>query len=354
MYDGENIAAEILGGDTTVYLRDNTGIVSRTRGNAKEYFVSNYRGDTTAVVNANSDILKSYEYDAFGSLKNASAADDNPFRYCGEYFDDETGFVYLRNRYYDTKTRRFIQEDPARDELNWYAYCENNPVKYIDPWGLDAIVITTGTLTVAANAHTSVIVQDVYDNWYYFYWGNKNAVLLEVSSDKLGDLDTFNSWLTDNGAGEFGKKTDKPLHDTGNRYTTGTYIEGDFSESVNYFLEMATNAEISEKIVNKTHKYKNKSYSLVNNCMTVSFEGLKRGILPNGTKFSEFAKFDNVGSVRPNDFRVMIRETFANQDFTKAVARKVAIENIGTKKPWYMSNNYYKRGQQYGKMLKEN
>ena len=76
--------------------------------------------------------------------------------------------------------------------------------------------------------------------------------------------------------------------------------------------------------------------------------------MPNGTKFSEFAKFDNVGSVRPNDFRVMIRETFANQDFTKAVARKVAIENIGTKKPWYMSNNYYKRGQQYGKMLKEN
>ncbi len=44
--------------------------------------------------------------------------------------------IYLRNRYYDPNARRFITEDPARDELNWYAYCGNNPVNYTDPWGL--------------------------------------------------------------------------------------------------------------------------------------------------------------------------------------------------------------------------
>lgn len=137
VYDGENIAAEISGGDTTVYLRDNVGIISRTKGNAKEYFVTSYRGDISAVVNSNADIIKSYDYEAFGSLKNASAADDNPFRYCGEYFDDETGFVYLRNRYYDPSIGRFTTEDPVKSGLNWYAYCENNPLKYIDPWGLD-------------------------------------------------------------------------------------------------------------------------------------------------------------------------------------------------------------------------
>ena len=136
MYDGENIIAEISDSGETIYLRDNTGIVSRTRGNAKEYFVSNYRGDISAVVNSNADIIKSYDYEAFGSLKNASAEDDNPFRYCGEYFDDETGFVYLRNRYYDPSIGRFTTEDPAKSGLNWYAYCENNPVNRIDPSGL--------------------------------------------------------------------------------------------------------------------------------------------------------------------------------------------------------------------------
>ena len=137
MYDGENIIAEISNSAETIYLRDNNGIISQTKGNTKEYFVSNYRGDTTAIVNSNADIIKSYDYEAFGSLKNAFAADDNPFRYCGEYFDDETGFVYLRNRYYDPSIGRFTTEDPAKSGLNWYAYCENNPVKYVDPWGLD-------------------------------------------------------------------------------------------------------------------------------------------------------------------------------------------------------------------------
>ena len=86
--------------------------------------------------------------------------------------------------------------------------------------------------------------------------------------------------------------------------------------------------------------------------MTVSFAGLKKGKLADETSFADFAKFNGVGSIRPNDFRVMIRETFANEEFTKNSARNSAIENIGTKKPWYMSKEYYKQGQIYGKMLK--
>ena len=61
----------------------------------------------------------------------------NPFRYTGEYTDSETGLVYLRNRMYDPETGRFISEDPIRDGLNWYAYCEGNPVNRWDPWGLN-------------------------------------------------------------------------------------------------------------------------------------------------------------------------------------------------------------------------
>ena len=37
---------------------------------------------------------------------------------------------------YDPSTGRFINEDPIRDGLNWYAYCGNNPVMFVDPWGL--------------------------------------------------------------------------------------------------------------------------------------------------------------------------------------------------------------------------
>ncbi len=43
-------------------------------------------------------------------------------------------------RYYDAETGRFISEDPigfAGGDLNLYAYVQNNPVLFVDPWGLD-------------------------------------------------------------------------------------------------------------------------------------------------------------------------------------------------------------------------
>ena len=66
--------------------------------------------------------------------------DPNPFGYCGEYFDQETGFIYLRNRYYNPTIGRFTQEDPIRDGSNWYAYCANNPTSFVDPLGLKYLI----------------------------------------------------------------------------------------------------------------------------------------------------------------------------------------------------------------------
>ena len=51
---------------------------------------------------------------------------------------------YLRNRYYSPTIGRFITEDPIKDGLNWYAYCGNNPVMFVDPWGLEVIVVAGG------------------------------------------------------------------------------------------------------------------------------------------------------------------------------------------------------------------
>mgnify|MGYP004606809979 CR=1 FL=1 len=55
------------------------------------------------------------------------------FLCCGEYTDAETGMIYLRNRYYDPTTGRFITEDIAHDSLNLYTYCKGNPVNSKKP-----------------------------------------------------------------------------------------------------------------------------------------------------------------------------------------------------------------------------
>ena len=78
---------------------------------------------------------KRHDYDAFSNEKDRLGSDPNPFRYCGEYFDVESGAYYLRARYYDPSIGRFTQEDPAKDGLNWYSYTGGNPVLFIDPTG---------------------------------------------------------------------------------------------------------------------------------------------------------------------------------------------------------------------------
>ena len=44
--------------------------------------------------------VASYVFDAYGNRTEENTM-HNPFRYCGEYMDSETGLIYLRNSYYD-------------------------------------------------------------------------------------------------------------------------------------------------------------------------------------------------------------------------------------------------------------
>lgn len=108
-----------------------TGIAARN----EKLFSSDAHGNTDAGYDGPS--VKRYTYDAYGNAIRDNGEDDNPYRYCGENYDEETGLYYLRARYYDPSIGRFMSEDPAQDGLNWYVYCGNNPVMFVDPSGLD-------------------------------------------------------------------------------------------------------------------------------------------------------------------------------------------------------------------------
>ena len=94
------------------------------------------------IFNNSDGTAENFNYREYGK---AAAGTPDPFDYCGEYTDSETGMVYLRNRYYDHDMGRFINVDPIYSGANWYAYCNGNPVKYIDPSGLESYIFyTTG------------------------------------------------------------------------------------------------------------------------------------------------------------------------------------------------------------------
>ena len=70
---------------------------------------------------------------------NAKDAFSQPYGFTGREYDSETGLYYYRARYYDPTAGRFISEDPigfAGGDVNLYRYVQNNPVMFIDPYGL--------------------------------------------------------------------------------------------------------------------------------------------------------------------------------------------------------------------------
>lgn len=143
IWDGINIIAEAdeSGNVTSKYYRG-MGLVYGEQGGEKQYYLTNAHGDVDMLVDSAGNITKTYTYDAFGNEQNKDEADTNPFRYCGEYYDEETDNIYLRARYYLPGTGRFITEDPIKDGLNWYSYCSGNPVNAFDFLGLATIYVT--------------------------------------------------------------------------------------------------------------------------------------------------------------------------------------------------------------------
>jgi RHS repeat-associated protein len=93
----------------------------------------------------------------------------------GQYYDSETGLSNNVHRDYDPSTGRFVQSDPVGLAAgpSTYAALNNNPLKYTDPTGLDAILLINpgGAQIGGSNAyggHAAVIVGNDQDGWIYY------------------------------------------------------------------------------------------------------------------------------------------------------------------------------------------
>ena len=110
---------------------------------------------------------------------NPEKKDENPFRYCGEYYDKETEEVYLRARYYQPAVGRFLTRDTytgGSDEplsLHLYTYCENDGANHVDPSGHILEKIGNSYLKVSNWSFTTFKTERIKSDEYLNYLGNK-------------------------------------------------------------------------------------------------------------------------------------------------------------------------------------
>ena len=144
VWDGDQVVMELSKGGAVQkrYIRGNDLVYADKGENTeKTYYVTDMHGNVVQLLDESGNVTKTYEYDSFGNEVKPEKKDENPYRYCGEYYDKETKEVYLRARYYEPSVGRFITRDTYTGEsdeplsLHLYTYCENDGVNAWDPSG---------------------------------------------------------------------------------------------------------------------------------------------------------------------------------------------------------------------------
>lgn len=218
IYDGANIVGELTSDNYYIYYRGTELISAKSYDNKSYCYRLDSHGNVTNLLTHTGERVKSYTYNPYGKekpfeinpagneaiiyhWKNETENTHNPFRYCGEYNDEESGLIYLRNRYYDPSIGRFISEDPhwnvnnmifgdkeykdgetkipdmsaIMQSSNLYAYCMNNPIKYVDVSG-EAIETILDIISIGLSAK-DLINNPSWANLGFLAWDVGSTIL---------------------------------------------------------------------------------------------------------------------------------------------------------------------------------
>jgi len=127
-------------GNITAYYIHGPQILARivTDGSVR-YYHTNHIGSVVALTDETETVTDRYAYTPFGVPAGNEGTTPNPFTYVGGLgvMKEADGLYFMRARFYEPSTGRFLQADPVGN-FSSYIYTVNNPLFFIDPLGLCA------------------------------------------------------------------------------------------------------------------------------------------------------------------------------------------------------------------------
>lgn len=117
------------------------GLLGVLRPGGDRFYHADALGSVRALSDERGEITDRYSYAAFGELRSHTGSDANPYLFAGERVGPG-GLVYLRARWLDPVTGRFLSADPYPGvpndprSLHGYLYAHLDPVDNVDPTGL--------------------------------------------------------------------------------------------------------------------------------------------------------------------------------------------------------------------------
>lgn len=125
-------------------------VFSEPTGDRTYFYLPDHLGSASIVTDAGGAVAEESVFYPYGQDRTRSGSFASEYRFTGKELDGETGLHYFGARYYDAGTGRFVSVDPLGAETpqiyissnsswNLYSYANSNPIRFIDPSGLDAM-----------------------------------------------------------------------------------------------------------------------------------------------------------------------------------------------------------------------
>ena len=190
VYDGVHCAADTDSSGTLLRSYtwgpgiDNLLAVTCHSGSSSTtyYALTDIQGTVHGFADAGGNLFETYAYDAWGNvlavrdasglpIQNLKSPIGNRYLFQGREYSHATGLYNFRLRWYDSATGRWLSKDPIgiSGGLNLYAFCANDPVNYVDPWGL--------------KEEDSPLPEPLYAGDYHRYQMLRHGIYVEVLTD---------------------------------------------------------------------------------------------------------------------------------------------------------------------------
>ena len=126
---------------TQKLLLTEEGCINLTGTQQYHYYLKDHQGNNRVVINQSGTVEETNHYYPFGGVF-GTTGNTQPYKYNGKEFDTKKGLNWYDYgaRHYDAALGRFTTNDPLAEKyysMSPYTYCADNPVKFIDPNGME-------------------------------------------------------------------------------------------------------------------------------------------------------------------------------------------------------------------------
>ena len=126
---------------TQKLLLTEEGYINLTGTQQYHYYLKDHQGNNRVVINQSGTVEETNHYYPFGGVF-GTTGNTQPYKYNGKELDTKQGLNWYDYgaRHYDAALGRFTTNDPLAEKyysMSPYTYCADNPVKFIDPNGME-------------------------------------------------------------------------------------------------------------------------------------------------------------------------------------------------------------------------